>query len=315
MPSEKQAVSDMSGAVHQCLQASVSEAPNPSDPELVERLVLDLLDPELKENALSQLRKKRDMFQDLAPLLWHSFGTITALLQEIIVVYPALSPPTLSLPASNRVCNALALLQCVASHPETRSHFIEARIPLYLCAFLNTDSKTRPFEYLRLTSLGVIGGLVKAENTEVINFLLQNEFVPLCLHTMTIGSELSRTVATFILEKIILDDAGLCYICANADRFFAVGAALSGMATSLVDQPSTRLLKGIIRCYIRMSDNPRGQAALHTCLPTTLKDGTFNNCLKEDPTVRPLLQELFVKVTSGTTGGQPKTSPDGKPPA
>lgn len=36
-----------------------------------------------------------------------------------------------------------------------------AHIPLFLYPFLNTISKTRPFEYLRLTSLGVIGALVK----------------------------------------------------------------------------------------------------------------------------------------------------------
>ncbi len=36
-----------------------------------------------------------------------------------------------------------------------------AHIPLFLYPFLNTSSKTRPFEYLRLTSLGVIGALVK----------------------------------------------------------------------------------------------------------------------------------------------------------
>jgi len=36
-----------------------------------------------------------------------------------------------------------------------------AHIPLFLYPFLHTVSKTRPFEYLRLTSLGVIGALVK----------------------------------------------------------------------------------------------------------------------------------------------------------
>lgn len=61
----------------------------------------------------------------------------------------------------SRVCNALALLQCVASHPETRSQFLLAHVPLFLYPFLHTSSKTRPFEYLRLTSLGVIGALVK----------------------------------------------------------------------------------------------------------------------------------------------------------
>ena len=38
---------------------------------------------------------------------------------------------------------------------------LAAHIPLFLYPFLHTVSKTRPFEYLRLTSLGVIGALVK----------------------------------------------------------------------------------------------------------------------------------------------------------
>ena len=107
-----------------------------------------------------------------------SLGIMPALLQEIVSVYPQLSPPNLTAHISNRVCNALALLQCVASHPDTRQLFLNgtsrihvpdfsmayaflAHIPLFLYPFLNTTSKTRPFEYLRLTSLGVIGALVK----------------------------------------------------------------------------------------------------------------------------------------------------------
>lgn len=136
-------------------------------------------------------------------------------MQEIVNIYPSINPPTLTAHQSNRVCNALALLQCVASHPETRwvqplcrhsqrqnsgkhnirvrtdvyvcvffsfilmtnflfcsldsaylncvsnffsrSAFLAAHIPLFLYPFLHTVSKTRPFEYLRLTSLGVIG--------------------------------------------------------------------------------------------------------------------------------------------------------------
>eukprot|EP00955_Chlamydomonas_euryale_P096551 365019-Chlamydomonas_euryale.AAC.15 len=77
---------------------------------------------------------------------------------------------------------------------------------------------------------------------------------------MEIGSELSKTVATFIVQKILLDDVGLNYICATAERFFAVGAVLGSMVMSQAqssEQPSQRLLKHIIRCYLRLSDNPR----------------------------------------------------------
>ena len=49
---------------------------------------------------------------------------MTSLLQEIISVYNLLSPSQLTAAASNRVCNALALLQCVASHNETRTLFL-----------------------------------------------------------------------------------------------------------------------------------------------------------------------------------------------
>lgn len=121
----------------------------------------ELNNPETREAALLELSKKRESVPDLAPMLWHSFGTAVALLQEIINIYPSINPATLTAHQSNRVCNALALLQCVASHPETRSVFLQAQIPLFLYPFLHTTSKTRPFEYLRLTSLGVIGALVK----------------------------------------------------------------------------------------------------------------------------------------------------------
>lgn len=172
--------------------------------DTVTELVLGLTNPSLKEQALLKLSKEREGFPNLAPYLWHSFGTMSSLLQEIVSIYPMLQPPSLTAHASNRVCNALALLQCVASHPDTRTLFLKAHIPLFLYPFLNTVSKTRPFEYLRLTSLGVVGALVKVDDPEVISFLLSTEIIPLCLRTMESGSELSKTVATFIVQKILL---------------------------------------------------------------------------------------------------------------
>lgn len=132
-----------------------------------------------------------------------------------------------------------------------------AHIPLFLYPFLNTVTKTRPFELLRLTSLGVIGALVKIDDSEVINFLLSTELIPLCLRIMETGSELSKTVATFIVQKILLDDLGLSYVCATAPRFYAVSSVLSTMVQQLVVSPSLRLLKHIIRCYLRLADNSK----------------------------------------------------------
>lgn len=138
------------------------------------------------------------------------------------------------------------------------------------------------------------------EDTTVINFLLESEVIPLCLQTMEIGSELSKTVATFVVQKVLLDDVGLRYICATAERFFATGHALAITVVSLIDQPSVRLLKHIILCYRRLSDNPRARVALKTCLPIMLRDGTFDNCLRGEPSTQQCLRQLLATLAAAS---------------
>lgn len=48
-----------------------------------------------------------------------------------------------------------------------------------------------------------------------------------------------QTVATFIIQKILLDDNGLQYICATAERFYAVSTVLGNMVEhQLAKQPT-----------------------------------------------------------------------------
>lgn len=114
-----------------------------SDDEKVYGWIIELMHGMSREQALLELSKKREQYDDLALILWHSFGVMASLLQEIICVYPLLSPPNLTAHASNRVCNALALLQCVASHPETRGLFLNGKL-----------SRTRSGDSLVLFSQG-----------------------------------------------------------------------------------------------------------------------------------------------------------------
>ncbi|PHT69581.1 Cell differentiation protein RCD1 -like protein [Capsicum annuum] len=162
--------------------------------------------------------------------------------KEIISIYPFYSPPNLTPAQSNRVCNVLALLQCVASHPDTRMSLLNGK-----------DS---------LICLSMAISFALAGDTEVIRALLSPEIIPSCLRSMDIGCELSKTVATFILQRILLDDAGLDYICTREVKFFDVAQALGNMVGELVEQPSSRLMKYIIRCYLRLADNPRRYAWL-----------------------------------------------------
>lgn len=58
--------------------------------------IQELTSPETREHALIELSRKREVLPDLAPMLWHSFGTMAALLQEIVMIYPVINPPTLT---------------------------------------------------------------------------------------------------------------------------------------------------------------------------------------------------------------------------
>jgi len=247
--------------------------------------IKDLADVSKRENALLHLSKHREHVNDLALWLWYSYGTVAILLQEIISIYPFIIPPTLTASQSNRVCNALALMQCIASHKDTRKYFLDAKIPLYLYPFLHTTNDARPFEYLRLTSLGVLGALVKTDESEVrtvVKFLLSTEIIPLCLRIMEQGTELSRTVATFILQKVLLDEIGLNYVCQTYERFSHVAMVLGKMVIHIAKEPSPRLLKHLVRCYYRLSENQRALQALTQCLPDQLKNDTFKEQLDTD---------------------------------
>ena len=72
------------------------------------------------------------------------------------------------------------------------------------------------------------------DDAEVVHFLLQTEIIPLCLRIMETGSELSKTVATFIVQKILLDDAGLNYVCTTSERFYAVSISYSRLFSNRI---------------------------------------------------------------------------------
>ena len=235
-------------------------------------------DENTREKALEELSHKRESLSDLALYIWYSTGTVATLLQEIINTYQLLAPPKLTIAKSNKACSVLALFQCVAAHPETRQPFLSAQIPIFLYPFLNTLNKSKPYEYIRLTALGVIGALVKIDNPDVINYLLNTEIIPLCLRIMERGSELSKTVACFIVQRILLDDNGLKYICEKIERLTAINTVLGCM---IKNKPSPRLVKHIIRSYSRLAENQEARAILKKNLPSEMKTEEFYNTLDE----------------------------------
>ncbi|XP_018651057.1 putative suppression of tumorigenicity [Schistosoma mansoni] len=246
------------------VQTTSQNSSSASDMESVYKWVASLTNVETRESALLELWYTLFYLRFLN--LLHFCGIRVVLLQRCYRKYAH---------QSNRVCNALALLQCLASHPETRNEFLKANIPLYLYTFLNTNNRTRPFEYLRLTSLGVIGALVKVSAYIYISTAyLWNDYSLLTWfrnYTSLFSNYGIRKVATFIMQKLLLDEVGLAYICQTYERFAHVATVLDKMVIHLAREQSLRLLKHVIRCYLRLSDDSQNDVATRRWLTQLIR--------------------------------------------
>lgn len=84
------------------------------------------------------------------------------------------------------------------------------------------------------------------------------------------------------------------------------------MVLQLQEQKSLRLLKHIIRCYLRLTDNKkyhfiqnlffiylifRALEGLKQVLPLSLKDGTFKALLAEDSNTTKFYEDLIKRIS------------------
>ncbi|KAJ8568533.1 hypothetical protein K7X08_028066 [Anisodus acutangulus] len=184
-------------------------------------------------------------------------------------------------------CNTRGKFCVMAMNPETRRELVKAEIPNYFYPFLKTNGNDdKPLEYLRLTSLGVLGSLAKFDDPygpEVLHFFMESKVVPLCLECMDLGDELSRKVATLIVMKILMQEAGMTYCCASAERFYSIVQVLYRVVEKLSQKPCLLHLKYVIQCYLSISEVLRFVwpcDALRSQVPPQLFDNTFNNILR-----------------------------------
>ncbi|KAB2075144.1 hypothetical protein ES319_A07G201300v1 [Gossypium barbadense] len=262
---------------------SGATAPVTSNPPArVRYLIQGLASEETREQSLDVLCKNRLAYGNLAVLLWNSFGTMRV------------------------------LLKCVASHPNTKIPFIRAT------TFLNTMNNERSYECLRITSLGVIGSLAKVQDPEVIEYLLSTQIFPSCLRCMEVGKTLSRTVSTFIIYRILLSEKGLKYCFILAERYLSVSQCLGKLVENLTEDDAEnlpQLLKNIIGCYLRLSENKRTRPQLSSYFPWKFLDHKYANIIRSDPKVLADLRQLVCNLRTSKSftihcTDEPPTSSD-----
>ena len=158
--------------------------------------------------ALDVLSKRREELPALPLQLFWKRGILVVLVLEVASLYRQLSTSAaLTHVASNRVCNCLALIQSVATHQASKAFLIDARIPLLLYPLLTLPGSDRASEFVRVTTLGMIGSLVKEDDSQSVFFLVESELIPLCLRIMgnVNSTDRARTAAAWIVQKLLND--------------------------------------------------------------------------------------------------------------
>ena len=248
------------------------------DEELIIKWISEIKNESTRTKAIENLTKFREKNNNLSIYLWYSRGTIAILLQEIISTYQYLSSSKLSLERSNKICAVINLFDCIASQNKTRNEFLESQIPIFLYPFLNNTNKTKHYEYLKLTSLNVIGTLVKSNDPKIISFLINTQITPLLLKIMEKGSELSRTMACCIVYKVVQDDCGIKYICEKKERYNGI---IQFMRVMMKNKFSQRLIKYILKTFLRLSENKDARYILKNEVLKDIKNESFVRCLDD----------------------------------
>lgn len=130
------------------------------------------------------------------------------------------------------------------------SWIFAAYLPLYLYPFLNSTSSERPFDYLRLTSLGVIGALVK-----VINQLIR-VYLAIMAHSSVVDSLPSlfvvvvKRVICFVVVARVATIAYSDTVKAGKDGFLRYDASTRGVVFRLLQQDDSTVVNFLLQTEI-----------------------------------------------------------------
>ncbi|XP_020798497.1 cell differentiation protein RCD1 homolog [Drosophila serrata] len=237
--------------------------------------ITDLCSQEGRLVAMLELSERRSQIESLGHLLWHSFGAVAGLLQEIVSIYPSVLTNDLTIQESQRICAAIGLFQAMASDPNIALLLIRCEFISYLMPMLKLTPQTRAVEHVRLSVLGVICGLLKSDQKEVVIYFLGTELMPHVLHNLEFGSSMSKVLCAFALFRILENEVGLSFVGNTMARKMHLVHTLARVVYQLTLEVEPRVLKHVVRAYFRLADHPQCIELILKHFPPQLRNGYF----------------------------------------
>ncbi|RVW88381.1 Cell differentiation protein rcd1 [Vitis vinifera] len=274
-----------------------------SKPMAIPEVILELQEPIVRESALRCLSTfLLEFYQQPSGRYWDGLSESCDVImeQELLSFFRMIGDQNPSVRSSKRLANVLTLFQCIAANRETRLRFIDTCVPNLLQPVILFQTPLEVFENVRAVALSVIAILCQAGDPTIIQWAVKSDMVEICCTSIAMGNELTKVVGMHILEAIMQDESGLCYICSPmSDHLLQKMMTTWEHLVNLLavdDDFSPRLLFHSIRCYFLACCDVRGLSLVKEKLPKTISNGFFLDIVGDFPLMGDLLQELLLTV-------------------
>jgi hypothetical protein len=200
---------------------------------------------EAKEKAISRIIKEGKNIPNISTILWYSSGTSVSILGDLLSFYPSLGV-AISKADSQKIIEVLQLVYIIAKDTETKLPFVRSNFPIYLFPFIQRSIKLTETYHIAAAVLAIFAALVQESNPEIIKYLINADFLPIIRKVLGLQNIQMRTVAAFILLKILNDTDGRLSLLSNVDNITIIMKILCHSFVQLSTNYVTELADYII---------------------------------------------------------------------
>ncbi|KAF9748564.1 CCR4-NOT transcription complex subunit 9 [Nosema granulosis] len=231
-----------------------------------------------------------------ASKIWESNGIPILLLQEVVNPYFELNTQSFNQQRATNLIIVLKILEILVEATSVKTVFVDSRFHYYLYKYITIYEQAGVYEDLRIHTLKVLLSLLNNSDQHVNNQMKNTEIVPIILKSIDLGSETVKILSIDLFYRIVCTEDGLSYACQTFDRFSAINQVLNSVMYHAIQIRSPKIVKSIIRVYLRLCDKPQIRNNLCVNKPDNLVNDEIKRIIKADEECSRMYKQ-FLEIT------------------